>query len=664
MRIIGLFILLVNFSLKAQLSGVINIYTAVSAINSSTITVTSTVGLAVNDKVLIIQMKGATIDITNTSNYGTISNYNDAGNFAFGTISSFPNLTTVVLTSSLSSNFTPGGTNRVQLVKVRTVNANATVTGNVTATAWNGTTGGVIAMEILGTLTINAGFRIDANGAGFRGGAVSGTSDGTAWCNWSDFRSSNIVAACYQGIYAQKGEGIAEDTGNDYGRGPLANGGGGSGEHNGGGGGGSNTSYGGDGGRQFSNCPYRRNGTGINCNTPAGGALQSNTCSPAAISSVSDVMVGGLGGKALTAGSSNNKIFMGGGGGGGQQNGAGGTSGGNGGGIIIISTTSVTNNSGFSDAIRANGATAANTTGNEGAGGGGGGGSIIIETFNFANAVTISAAGGNGGNAVTNNKECRGPGGGGGGGLIWLSGITTAPTNLTTNVLSGTSGSVVCSNAGVCGGVPPSAATLTCYSDKLFCAVTPTSNGNVQAFVNIPLPITLMNFSSICFDNYNQINWVTSSETNLQKFTVQKSHNAESWENIGTVDKINSSVFPKNYSFSDVYFSKGELSYYRLKIDYDSEKTEYSSIIVSNCKANLSLDFNAYYTSQFNIFINEVPLKLYIFNSLGQLLKEIIPSKEINAYYYGAESISEGIYIISAIYSNQVVSKKIQVIKN
>ncbi|MBA3679896.1 MAG: T9SS type A sorting domain-containing protein [Bacteroidetes bacterium] len=661
MKIINYIIVLCLFFVKlsfAQLTGAVNVYSDVTSISGTTLTVGSSASFSVGGKILLIQMKGATIDITNTSNYGTPSAINNAGNFAFLTILSKPTASTIVTTSATSVVFTTGGANRVQIVSVRTVTSNATVTGNVTPAAWNGTVGGVVVLEILGSLTINAGFRIDATGFGFKGGAVSGISDGSAWCNWSDFRSTNITTVCYQGIYAQKGEGIGEDSGNDYGRGPLVNGGGGAGEHNGGGGGGGNVSAGGNGGRQISDCGYRRNNTGASCNTPAPGTIQTNTCS-AVTTSTSDVMVGGMGGRALTSGSSNNKIFMGGGGGGGQQNAAGGSGGGNGGGIVIVVTNTVINNSGFTDAIRANGSSAANTTGNEGAGGGGAGGSILIQTNNFNNAITISASGGNGGNATTNIVNCRGPGGGGGGGLIWINGLTATPTNLTTNVLSGTAGSVICSSSAVCGGVPPSTNTLICVSNLLYCAVTPTANGTVQTNVIIPLPVKLIEFKTTCFLNYTEIAWQTVDEKNMSSFGVQKSQDAISWIDLTSITAINLPGY-NNYSIKDNSFNSWPLVYYRLKrIGFDNT-VSYSSIIIGKCLANSYYDFTVAMNYGMDVHFNRQPNKVRIYNVLGQFIEEIkldqSPSYHINTFNY-----AEGVYIVVADFGTQTVSKKILV---
>src|SRR5690349_7830443 len=86
-----LFILLHAAALHAQnISGVVNTYYKVTAINaaSSTLTLTSTAGLSPGMKVVIMQMKGATIDITNTATFGNITAINNAGNYEVNTICS------------------------------------------------------------------------------------------------------------------------------------------------------------------------------------------------------------------------------------------------------------------------------------------------------------------------------------------------------------------------------------------------------------------------------------------------------------------------------------------------------------------------------------------------------------------------------------------------
>src|SRR5579872_6288368 len=71
-------------------SGVVNSYYAVTAVNtaSNTVTVTNTAGLYNGEPILLIQMKGATVNGSNNAAYGSITAINDAGNYEFNTICS------------------------------------------------------------------------------------------------------------------------------------------------------------------------------------------------------------------------------------------------------------------------------------------------------------------------------------------------------------------------------------------------------------------------------------------------------------------------------------------------------------------------------------------------------------------------------------------------
>jgi hypothetical protein len=386
------------------ISGIINTYTSVTAIPScnpcalscSTITVASTAGLTPGDQVLLIQMKGATADLSNTAAFGSIGNYGAAGNYEKLTIASVSGLN-IVFTTSMQFNYDP--TAALQLVKYPVFN-NVTVNGLLTALPWNGSVGGVLIFECTGTLTLSA--NIDVSTLGFRGGASATNSPDYPPCSGADYFYGGAVYL----NGAPKGEGIAMTaTGYELGKGAWTNGGGGGNSHNGGGGGGSNAGAGGFGGNEYAGC----GGTGV----PRG-----------------------IGGYALNN-SSGAKIFMGGGGGGGQQNNNVGTAGGNGGGIIMIKAAQIIGNN-FS--ILSNGADALATTGsgNDGAGGGGGGGSIQLTVPSYTGDLSVSANGGAGGNMIATAEE-HAPGGGAGGGLLCFS-VAAIPASVTRSVAGGTSG--------------------------------------------------------------------------------------------------------------------------------------------------------------------------------------------------------------------------------
>lgn len=639
---------------KAQLSTMAaGDYRAISTIVGNVATITPTIGnFVVGDQVLLIQMKGATIDVTNTINYGTISSLGNAGIYEVRDITAISGLN--ITLSAISRTYSTA-TGRVQLVRFKKSATSVSTPSSITAVAWNGTVGGVVAIAVTGTLTIASGHTINADGAGFRGGAVSATSNATAWCNFADFRSTNILTDCYTGVYAQKGEGIADDSPNDYARGAQASGGGGAGEHNAGGGGGSNLSAGGNGGKSITSCGIRRNNTGMSCGTPAAGTVQSNVCE-VDLSAVNGAMTGGLGGKALSAGSANNRMFLGGGGGGGQRNGAPGSGGGNGGGIVFIFATNITNNSGIANPIRANGVQPALVTSNEGAGGGGAGGSVIMQLSSFTNAITIQAIGGGGGNTQTVNNECRGPGGGGGGGLIWIAGLSSV-TNLTTSIASGSAG------VNVCGAGCVTPICVTSGAGLANCATSP-SNGLVE--LTVVLPVNYLYFrGKLEKNNLVYLNWATVNEDENSHFIIEKSLNGIDFKPIGRVEGQGNTQRETYYNFIDREAKK--VNYYRLQqVDIDGGNN-YSKIIVVTAELAESEKIEVFPNPATDFIsikyaANDKIGLVKLFDTTGKEIQISLKQIELDSYkVVFPQKLAAGMYMLQVYASEQVFSKKVYI---
>ncbi|WP_341901524.1 PKD domain-containing protein [Fluviicola taffensis] len=379
--------------IDAQISGVINQYTPVTNISCNEVEVWDASVFSVGDRVLIIQMKGADINTSNTAAFGTVTNYNSSGHYEFATISSISGNLVSFQYRLLNSYEVTG---LVQLILVPQY-SNTTVTGTLTAPDWNGSTGGVLVMEVSGTLTLNA--PISLTGKGFRGSFACTNPDGGC----GSFQ--NYFYPVSSGYGAGKGEGIAHtNVLMDGGRGALANGGGGGNKHNSGGGGGSNGSKGGRGGDQANFCGQQP--------------------------------LGGEGGFALGYGLP--RIFMGGGGGSSDHNNGVGTSGSDGGGIIIIRAGMIQSNNSYIESNGENVAVVPNNIG-DGSGGGGAGGTLVFDVNSFSGALQLRVNGGNGGDQQTTYPGCFGPGGGGGTGLIQISG-SLIPANVTTQFIPGNAG--------------------------------------------------------------------------------------------------------------------------------------------------------------------------------------------------------------------------------
>ncbi|MDB5069490.1 MAG: hypothetical protein JWM87_601 [Candidatus Eremiobacteraeota bacterium] len=416
---------------SGTITGVVNTYfpgSANAAAGATSITLgahaagDANVAIATGDLLLVIQMQGATINSTNSSSYGdgttgSGSTSSTAGTYEYvvanGNLATTGGAVAIKGTNAngLINAYTTGGGARFQVIRVPQYAA-PTIGAALVALAWNGTAGGVLAIDSQNLLFGN-GSTISVDGRGFRGGGARQlTGDATA-AN-GDWASSNAKNA-----HGQKGEGIAGTPtyvyssvtatesgagtadgypGGDMGRGAPGNAGGGGADsdislnqENSGGGGGGNGGAGGIGGKTW------------NGNQPYGG--HGGTFAP-----------------------SQTKLVMGGGGGAGSRNNSTGlmSSGGSGGGVVMMRLAGVTG----ALTINANGMMGVNPNNDGGGGGGAGGSGMLTAPSNFA-GVSVNASGANGTDADVLNagNAAHGPGGGGGGGVSVDSGGIAATVN-------------------------------------------------------------------------------------------------------------------------------------------------------------------------------------------------------------------------------------------
>ena len=526
MRFLYLVFLFATTGLHAQ---VINGYAEITAIAGSTLTVgatnEATALFQAGKDIVIMQMQDNVIG-TNTGNnaaFGNLSAIQQAGRFEVRRIASVTRvagtLTSITLVTAPGITFNFGTNARVQAITHELLGAggNFTTTSAISALDWNGTLGGVVALRVGGTLTLQHSITADA--AGFRGGARD-RFNYVLPCNTTDFRWSSTAAGTE--YFAEKGEGIYRITNDNWrdGRGKLLNGGGGANQVNAGGGGGGNY-------------------------TAGGSAVLGWSCAADA---------GGIGGIALSGHITGTRIFMGGGGGGGEGNDDASTNGADGGGIILIEAGGITTAGTCSLVISANGATAVNS-GNDGAGGGGAGGTILIDAATWSVAagcpLTIRANGGNGGSV---NSSTHGGGGGGGQGAVIFSGLQPT-TNITTNTVNGQGG---------CNQTPCSTYALNGAG---------ANNTGILSGLSTPLPVELLSFQAIPVEAHVQLRWATATEHGNAFFAVERSRDGSEWSQVLQVAGAGDSQSEQQYAAVDMQPLPG-LSYYRLRqTDHDGTST-------------------------------------------------------------------------------------------
>ena len=449
-------------SAVALIAGTVNSYYPGTAASLAAGTQTIAIGtiaaggsatpIAAGDLVIVMQMQGAQINSSNSDCYGDgngvagcttrdtttasyaggiLSTNYSAGNWEYCTATTAAGTslgvacagtgggTVNAYKSAASSGAAGDGSYSYQVVRVPQY-TNATMSGNVTSLAWNGLTGGVLALQSNGTLNL-AGFNLDVSARGFRGGGVNFTApygpsvldavNGSSFYlaptgalpggeHEGSFKGGGVAGTpqlVYNGT-AQINTGIDGYTGGSRARGAPGNAGGGGNNQNAGGGGGGNGGQGGQGGGGWND------------------ASRPTTFRDS----------GGFGGDGASRAGNNlnlspTRLIMGGGGGGGHVDGGGtncdlGAWGGNGAGIMIVRAATL---SGMGSLL-ANGGNGfgPNLAGGctDAAGGAGAGGTVLAAVSTGLAGRAVNVAGGTG---ATSSYSQHGPGGGGGGGVVY-----------------------------------------------------------------------------------------------------------------------------------------------------------------------------------------------------------------------------------------------------
>lgn len=538
-----------NDGSPAVLGGIVNTYypaTAAAAAGARCISVGAPRGavnaIAAGDLLLVVQMQDASINSSQSNDYGDgagglnqvgVSGYRTAGVYeyvaALGAVGAPGGVGCSAGQLAVRARSGSGGLlnayrnvarsgdigrGTFQVVRVPQYR-NATLSADITAAYWNGGSGGIVALDVTGTLNINAR-TISASGRGFRGGGgrALGGAGGLA-----DTDRRTLASAAANGA---KGEGIAgtprftfdqatfdagnrnagtvnDNTDEGYNNGSQARGGPG------------NAGGGGTDGNPGSNDENSGGGGGAN---GGGGGVGGNAWN-------SQDVGGGFGGAAF--GSGNNgfalsiaRIVAGGGGGAGTRNNSTAvqSSGGAGGGLILLQSGIFLGNG----IVESNGASGP-APDNDGAGGGGAGGTIVLRDNDTSPLTTLAgftlrANGGVGANSwiteppAGNPGARHGPGGGGGGGLVWR---RTANAPGLVSVTGGVAGASTTANDAY-NAQPGGVGAATTFTVR--------TTGIFPGFECATVPVTLAHFEARSAGAGISLNFTTATETRNVGFRV------------------------------------------------------------------------------------------------------------------------------------------------
>ena len=599
------------------------------------VNVTSAAGFATSNLVLIIQMLGTNVGVWEEATIASIS------------------VNAITMTSNLTNTYTKtGATSLAQVIKIPQY-TNVTIASGrtLTASAWDGTTGGVLVFYANGTLSVSG--TITMAGKGYRGGtgatgvngpnpAGAGGAAGAICTNGSDGAAvsgtgaagTNKCGTCGAGRGGEGGlRGLQAGTNGTAGEGP-----------GGGAGGGATGAVGGDNYTSCNafTCSIMQMGSG-------GGGGKAGDVSIAGGG-------GGGGGGASIAGTAGSPGSVSGAGGNGGNGGAGG-------GIIWI-RCNVFAGAG-TGVVSANGGNGGNGTngGSGGAGGAGGAGG--------SSAPNSGGAGGGGQGA--NGSAGGGAGAFGAGGINYINKISTTYTGTQTSTHGthgsfGSGGSLNIGNIGgaiPCGGAAAGTGTNGVNGANGLPGVDPAGGGDG----NTVLPIELIHFGVTKKDAAASVSWITATEINNNYFTLEKSKSLMDWVPVTHIPGAGNSNAIKKYSYTDDEPYPG-ISFYRLKqVDFDGAFS-FSPVASVNFTSDEDAIFNVYPTrsvGNFNISFSgqkDKPLLVVVRNCLGQEFYSMGFIVDTDMFIQPIElcgTLTPGMYLVIASSDDRVFSKRILV---
>lgn len=157
----------------------------------------------------------------------------------------------------------------------------------------------------------------------------------------------------------------------------------------------------------------------------------------------------------------------------------------------------------------------------------------------------------------------------------------------------------------------------------------------------LSIPVNLVSFKAKDLDNGTQLDWVTASEINNEKFEIEHSADGIKFSRIGTVDGSGTTSEEKSYQFFHRAPVSGD-NYYRLKqLDFDGG-FEYSDIITINFESG----------DRLRVYPNPVADELFIENNQESDVKfydsygKLVISLTVENRFIDISFLTKGVYFV------------------
>ncbi|MFD2247268.1 beta strand repeat-containing protein [Pontibacter ruber] len=186
-----------------------------------------------------------------------------------------------------------------------------------------------------------------------------------------------------------------------------------------------------------------------------------------------------------------------------------------------------------------------------------------------------------------------------------------------------------------------------------------------------PLPVELVYFKAVAGKGKVELQWLTASEKDNDRFEVERSSDGRTFSKIGTVKGKGDSNVAIKYNFTDKAPLKGTV-YYRLKqVDVDGS-FEYSNVVATSSGGSTTSDklMQVYpnpFTSNVNVTLTvqqPAQTQLIIIDLQGRevLRKSVELDKGVNQIELPLQKLANGMYILKAVGGG--IDETTKIIKN
>jgi len=168
-----------------------------------------------------------------------------------------------------------------------------------------------------------------------------------------------------------------------------------------------------------------------------------------------------------------------------------------------------------------------------------------------------------------------------------------------------------------------------------------------------PLPIQLLSFNIACENNQRvAVSWSTATETNNEKFIVEKSSDAANWELVEEVKGQGNSNKLTEYEVTDRKLMN-TITYYRLtQVDFDGKQTIYNALSTVCEGTETMLVYPNPASSLINVEINNNSFDADVSISLVATDGKVVGQHKLKAgsentlITFDVQSLSSGMYFI------------------